>query len=283
MRALAHPTRLALLEMLGIHGPLTATQAGALIGESPSSCSFHLRTLARHHFVEETGDGLGRQRPWRLVNLGMSISKLHLDDQDTVVAAHALAQLFAERQLTRLRQWWGRRDRAAPAWVDATSQSESIAWLTPDELRRVNDAVRTAISGFDSRLVDPTERPDGAELVELIYFSYPFGPGPTYNRAPAPIDDLDPVPTDDLGLGPTDDLVPTDDLGLGPTDDLVPTDELVPTDDLDPGPTDDPAPIDDLDPVPIDDLDLGPTDDLAPGGTDGVVATEPRPEREPSD
>ena len=42
MRALAHPTRIALLEVLGVYGPLTATRAGELIGESPSSCSFHL-------------------------------------------------------------------------------------------------------------------------------------------------------------------------------------------------------------------------------------------------
>jgi DNA-binding transcriptional ArsR family regulator len=114
MRALAHPTRLALLEVLGVHGPLTATQAGELIGESPSSCSFHLRTLGRHGFVEETGEGRGRQRPWRLVSLGMSIPDVNADSE-TFIAATTLAQIVTERQLARLRQWWARPRTGPPS------------------------------------------------------------------------------------------------------------------------------------------------------------------------
>ena len=70
MRALAHPVRIRLLEELTFRGPLTATQAADHVGESPSSCSFHLRTLAKYGFVEEAGGGTGRQRPWRVVSLG---------------------------------------------------------------------------------------------------------------------------------------------------------------------------------------------------------------------
>ena len=64
-RALGHPVRLALLETLVIEGPLTATEAAEQIGESPTTCSFHLRQLARYGFVEEAGGGKGRARPWR--------------------------------------------------------------------------------------------------------------------------------------------------------------------------------------------------------------------------
>ena len=52
MRALAHPLRLRLLEYLALRGPLTATQCAELVGESPASCSFHLRQLAKYGFVE---------------------------------------------------------------------------------------------------------------------------------------------------------------------------------------------------------------------------------------
>src|SRR6516164_10072494 len=65
LRALAHPLRLSLLGMLRTEGPLTATQAGELLGESSASCSFHLRQLAKYGLVEETGGGQGRERPWR--------------------------------------------------------------------------------------------------------------------------------------------------------------------------------------------------------------------------
>ena len=53
MRALTHPVRLALLDAGNSQGPLTATQAGELIGEPPNTCSFHFRQLARYGFVEE--------------------------------------------------------------------------------------------------------------------------------------------------------------------------------------------------------------------------------------
>jgi DNA-binding transcriptional ArsR family regulator len=172
MRALAHPTRIALLEVLGVYGPLTATQAGELIGESPSSCSFHLRTLARHHFVEETGEGRGRQRPWRLVTIGLSIPDINASTE-TFVAATALAQLFTERQLHRLRGWWARRATADQAWLDAAGHDEILTWLTPEELDGINDAVLAAMATHHERLRDPSRRPPGAELVELVYFSYP--------------------------------------------------------------------------------------------------------------
>jgi len=54
-RALGHPVWLVLLETLVIDGPLTATEAAERIGESPTTCSFHLRQLARYGFVEEAG------------------------------------------------------------------------------------------------------------------------------------------------------------------------------------------------------------------------------------
>ena len=73
LRALAHPVRLALIEHLLIDGPLTATEASELVGESPSSCSFHLRQLAKYGFVEETGEGTGRRRPWRITRIGLDV------------------------------------------------------------------------------------------------------------------------------------------------------------------------------------------------------------------
>src|SRR6266480_6150204 len=65
LRAVAHPTRLALIGLLRRRGPLTATRAGELIGESAASCSFHLRQLAKYGLVEEAGGGRGRERPWQ--------------------------------------------------------------------------------------------------------------------------------------------------------------------------------------------------------------------------
>ena len=65
MRALAHPTRLALLDHLHAVDQATATECSEFVEESPSSCSYHLRALAKWGFVSEGIGGAGRERPWR--------------------------------------------------------------------------------------------------------------------------------------------------------------------------------------------------------------------------
>ena len=51
MRALAHPTRIDLLELVAREGELTATQAAQRLGLTPGNCSFHLRQLAKYGFL----------------------------------------------------------------------------------------------------------------------------------------------------------------------------------------------------------------------------------------
>lgn len=63
MRALAHPVRLALIEILGVTRTLTTAQVSEMLGESPANCAFHLRTLDKYGFVREAGGGRGRERP----------------------------------------------------------------------------------------------------------------------------------------------------------------------------------------------------------------------------
>src|ERR1700728_5263565 len=73
MRALTHPVRLRLLQALVLEGPLTATQAAEVIGETPTTCSFHLRQLRKYGFVEDAGEPGGRERPWRLAQMNNRI------------------------------------------------------------------------------------------------------------------------------------------------------------------------------------------------------------------
>src|SRR6516225_3617169 len=65
LRAYAHPVRGKLVGLLRRRGPLTATQAAELLGESSGTTSFHLRQLAKYGLAEEAGGGTGREKPWR--------------------------------------------------------------------------------------------------------------------------------------------------------------------------------------------------------------------------
>jgi predicted ArsR family transcriptional regulator len=171
MRALAHPTRLALLEVLTFHGPLTASEAGELIGESPSSCSFHLRTLARHGFVEETGDGRGRQRPWRRSSIGNTMAEPY-DDPQAQIAARALSDMFLDHYLVRLREARANYDLLEPEWAAQQVDSEAILWVTLEELAEINEALTALALRYKDRVGDPASRPAGARPFELLYFTF---------------------------------------------------------------------------------------------------------------
>jgi DNA-binding transcriptional ArsR family regulator len=185
MRALAHPVRIALIEELSIGGPGTATQVGERIGESPTTCSFHLRQLARYGFVEEAGGGKGRARPWRMTSIGMSFSPAH-DDPDAEIAATALTRLFRERQLDRYRTWLQTKASYPRRWREAAGDSEWGTYLTAEELEQLNDELVILLrSRFHDRLTDPSKRPPGSALVEMLMFSYPISPPGAIGDEPA--------------------------------------------------------------------------------------------------
>ena len=179
MRALAHPVRLDLLEALLLEGELTATQAGERVGESPASCSFHLRQLAKYGFVEETGGGKGRQRPWRLKDIGTEIAPDSDDDPEAALAAGQLTRLYFERAINRLRNWWAAEHSFPSRWRNAAVTSQTIWWVTVEELEELNQRMQAELLfAYAERLKDPARRPEGALPVEFVAFAFPMRPVP---------------------------------------------------------------------------------------------------------
>jgi DNA-binding transcriptional ArsR family regulator len=171
MRALAHPVRLALLEILGMQ-TLTATQASELLGESPANCAFHLRTLAKYGFVEEAGGGRGRERPWRSAHKRIRVSSADQTDPQAKLAADALGRLWDERWLERIRRVMAAR--AWPAgWESATTSGRIVRFLTPQEATEAGNEVRAVLDRYSERRDHPELRPADALPVEFIIFGYP--------------------------------------------------------------------------------------------------------------
>lgn len=66
LRALGHPLRIELFDLITQYGPQTASTLAAMTGESSGATSYHLRELAKHDLLEEdTSRGTGRERWWR--------------------------------------------------------------------------------------------------------------------------------------------------------------------------------------------------------------------------
>jgi DNA-binding transcriptional ArsR family regulator len=67
LRALAHPLRLRLLQLVREEQPVTNAELAARTGESTASVSYHMSVLARHGFVEadDAPGATRRHKPWR--------------------------------------------------------------------------------------------------------------------------------------------------------------------------------------------------------------------------
>jgi Helix-turn-helix domain len=178
MRALTHPVRLALLEALGLEGPLTATRAGDLIGEPPNTCSFHLRQLAKYGFVEEAGGASGRNRPWRLTGHGMHFTDVH-DDAEARVAARALDRMLRERYFARLQAFYESRADYPAEWQAVTGASQFALHLTPAELEALDAEITAMLDRYRDRTAEPARRSPGSLPVEVLLFAYPVKPPPS--------------------------------------------------------------------------------------------------------
>jgi predicted ArsR family transcriptional regulator len=165
--------RLALLEVLTLEGPLTATAAGELIGESSTTCSFHFRQLAKYGFVEEAGNGPGRQRPWKLAHSGMRFSDVS-EDPEMSIAAKSLERMMLDRAFGRQKNFYDTRSSYPKEWQESSGAYESILRLTVDELKEVEQEFTAIFDRFRGRLTDPSQRPADSLPVEVLLFAFPM-------------------------------------------------------------------------------------------------------------
>jgi predicted ArsR family transcriptional regulator len=184
LRALAHPMRLSLLGLLRTEGPLTATRAGELLGESSASCSFHLRQLAKYGLVEEAGGGRGRERPWRATAMFTDVPTV-TDSPELDAASGLFRSLVAERYYEHMMGWLEARADEPAEWQQAALMSDVLLYLTPAELAELGERVDRLLDRYLDRMTRPELRPPGARLVSYIQFGAPAqGPGRS-RREPA--------------------------------------------------------------------------------------------------
>jgi DNA-binding transcriptional ArsR family regulator len=172
IRALAHPLRLEILDLLGEHGQLTATQVSDLVGESPANCAFHLRTLSHYGYIEEAGGGKGRERPWKEAD-GYQFHDPVGADKETVSAIRAARAVREQREHARRDAWAAREPTAPHAWRKAAFEARFDTWLTPAELGQVREVVDAAIMQIIENR-SPVRTPDAAR-VQLSVSGFPYG------------------------------------------------------------------------------------------------------------
>jgi len=177
LAALAHPARLAILHLLLTVGDSTATKCAAVVGESPSSCSYHLRHLERFGLVERVAAGPdetidGRTRRWRSVASGFDFGEPHSTGSPELAAVTAaLTAVGLDENLRLARHYLSHLDDVPEAWQDAASFSTYALLVNADELRQVRDAIDAVVRPLRAAARDSA--PEDARAVRLSLEAFP--------------------------------------------------------------------------------------------------------------
>lgn len=135
LRAVAHPVRLDLLDLLFREGPLTASRCAELLGLTAKVCSYHLNVLGLHGLIEETGTGKGRARPWRLSRRNLTYERTEGEDESTRQIADQFAHTMLARDVRQIENFISGRHSLPKEWRNVSALIHRPATLTPEQLQ----------------------------------------------------------------------------------------------------------------------------------------------------
>jgi len=147
LRALAHPVRWKLMDLLAAEGTATVTRCADALGESTATCSYHLGILGKYGYITRAPGGPGRDKPWQLANRSLDLSVPGLDPGDEpAVASRIAAAAFLDHAVA------GIKESLSPA----------------EELRQAAAEVEAIIDRYSGRGTDPSLRPQGARQARML-------------------------------------------------------------------------------------------------------------------
>jgi DNA-binding transcriptional ArsR family regulator len=148
IRALAHPVRLDLLELLVTISPATAAQCGRALGVSQASCSFHLRQLEKYGFVEDAGPGDDkRERLWRVVDRHVGVSNAGVDP----LAAQQFNRVAVHWETDRVVQYLDRIAAEPEHWRPAVGGLGTTLPMTAEEAAEVKKGWKALLAPYEAR------------------------------------------------------------------------------------------------------------------------------------
>jgi Helix-turn-helix domain len=166
LRALAHPLRWKLIDLLGAEDECTATRCAQVLGESVASCSYHLNILAKYGFVAEVA-GPGRQKPWKLTRIEQNWSGEGADGE-LALAGEAATEAFLEAEFAKLRERMRLRGLESEEWRPRLRISGHTQYLTAEETAEVQAEIDAIFERTAERREKPESRPEGARRVRFF-------------------------------------------------------------------------------------------------------------------
>jgi DNA-binding transcriptional ArsR family regulator len=171
IRALAHPLRLQIFDMLTERNEITATECAELLGESAASCSFHLRMLEKYGFAERA-KARGREKPWRAAARSWDM-RPEPGSVGSTRAFQELAVLGLDTEWERIRGYFVHIDQETEEWQQASTFTRSTFWATAEELAQLSRDLQDITDRFAGRSADPAKRPEGARYSRMVAVANP--------------------------------------------------------------------------------------------------------------
>jgi DNA-binding transcriptional ArsR family regulator len=177
LRAVHHPTRRRIVDVLHLHGP---TQVGTLartLSEQVGSISHHLRMLERAGVVSRAPELAvdGRTSWWRL---DLDSFRWSTDDFADAPAdraqARAAERLNIEHHVAKLVEWKRTEEAADPAWRQAAFSNDFLAMATPEELGALQESLVEVTRAWKAAI----DGDDGQERQPVFVFSHGFPSAP---------------------------------------------------------------------------------------------------------
>lgn len=174
LKALAHPLRVSIIDVLSTYGEFTASGLAERLGESSGATSYHLRQLEKHGFVREVpGKGVGRERWWERAPGGITLASKEFNESE------------AGRQASRLvvNEWTSNRERILRDFVERGLDELSDEWVEASIVSLTNVVVTAAqLAEFTERYKEMAARfaeenrgkkMPGARPVHLQFHGFP--------------------------------------------------------------------------------------------------------------
>ncbi|GAT73428.1 ArsR/SmtB family transcription factor [Microbacterium hydrocarbonoxydans] len=154
LKALAHPLRVRIYDILSERGPQTASSLAALIGETSGSTSYHLRALAAHDLIREVADrGTARERWWERPKGRINLPG---PDEQMSPANRAAAQIvtseFFRLRHQTLMDYLNRPATEVPeGWEDAGLVMTTMLDLTPEQMAELKSELTSLVDAAIER------------------------------------------------------------------------------------------------------------------------------------
>lgn len=148
LRALAHPLRVRMYDILSQYGPQTASSLAERLGESSGSTSYHLRALAKHDLIREVaGRGTGRERWWERPDRGVSFGGPEAMESPAGRAAKQIVMVeFLRNRNEQLLDYATRGiEQEEERWRDGSIISSATTRLTAAQAKELSAKIMALI------------------------------------------------------------------------------------------------------------------------------------------